>query len=48
MPRFVVDEHWAALYGAEMEPATPAKGAVPTASRIEGETQIRLELRRSL
>jgi len=39
-----VDEHWATLYGAETEPATPAKGAVPTASWIEGEAQIRTEL----
>lgn len=44
MSRFLVDEHWATLYGAEMEPATPAKGAVPAASQIEGEAQIRLEL----
>lgn len=44
MSRFLVDEHWATLYGAQMEPATPAKGAVPAASQIEGEAQIRLEL----
>lgn len=48
MFRVLVDEHWTTLNEAETEPGTPAREAVPTASWIKGEAQIRTELCQSL